>query len=430
MLILPDSQVGRLKVLTMISLIGQQGYIITAGSRIRMEENESTEIDDNLKKVLWQVEEAKREDLSISAAMNFINLSKEAKDYGNEKLSVGLVNKAKDRLFNDFVEWKMSTLETNDDVVWRMRLDRILREARDHFNRDNLEEAYSLVREIGSVDGKGGPKVKNKKVESDLYSKALDSLQKVWLKMKQEEKKGKDLTNAQKIVKQAKGALSRKEYNKVLKLCDEVMKAIQTPTERLKEETEETIVEISKTMKALFTDDPRSPKEKLFKRQIESLIDSAKRDLLAGKHVEAINSSRKAREILKKLEHETIKGEIPSLMIEIRGSLDKLRGMDVDVSYEDYLLRSMEETFWKGEYIESKKLANKLSAIINNAMEQHRMLNLTNRFGELNKKLTDKVGKEGYLEAKEYLDKAKILLDQKAFDMADDFLKKASRVLI
>ena len=394
-----------------------------------MVDSESREIDKELKEVLWQVEEAKKEDLSITDAMNFINLSREARGYGNEKLAEGLLSKARDRLFNDFIEWKMSTFDVGSDVVWKIKMDRILKEAKDHFNKGEMETAYSLIRSIGSKDDQEGEKEEKGEKESELYSNALDSLQKVWLKMKQEERRGKDLSNAQKMVRNAKKELSKKEYRKVQELCDEVMMSIQTPSERLKEETKETIQDISATIKALFTETPKSPRERLFKKQIESLLESARRDMLAEKHVEAINSARKAKEILDKLEQETIKGDLPSQMIEIKGYLDKLRRKDIDISYEEYLLRTMEETFWKGEYIESKKIANKLSSIIQNALVQHKLLELTDRFGDLSKRLTERVGKDGYLEAKEYLDKAKILLDQKAFEMADDFLKKASSVL-
>ncbi|MGA1821934.1 MAG: hypothetical protein ACMUIG_05350 [Thermoplasmatota archaeon] len=386
-------------------------------------------LEENLEDALWQVEEAKAMSLSISKAMNFINLSNQAKSFGNYKLSLSLINKAKELLFSDFINVKVADMDEKGDVVAKIRLDRTIKEARDIFSKKNVKNAYSLINSSGnelkekSSGASPGPE------EKELYSEALDSLQKVWLKMKQEEGKGKDLRTAQSLVKEAKKALSNKDYQKVLDLCAEVMRAIQTPKERLREETDDTIDEIGKTLRALFTDEPTSPKERLFKRQIESLLQQAKENLLADRPVEAINFSRRARDILKKLEQETIKGEIPGMIIEHRAALDELRTNDVDVSYEEYLLKTMEETFWKGEYIEARKIANKLSSIIHNANSQYRMLTLSTQLGDLNGALKEKVGKDGYLEAKEYLDKAKILLDQKAFDMANDFIDKASRVL-
>lgn len=386
-------------------------------------------LEKSLEDALWQVEEAKDLSLSISKAMNFINLSNQAKTFGNLKLSLSLIKKARELLFSEFIEVKVADMEEKGDVVAKIRLDRTIKEARNHFSKGDVKKSYSMIQNSGNELKAKSARTSAGPEEKELYSEALDSLQKVWLKMKQEEGKGKDLRNAQALVKDAKKALSTKDYQRVLDLCAEVMRAIQTPKERLREETDDTIEEIGKTLKALFTEDPSSPKERLFKRQIESLLQQARENLLADRPVEAINFSRRARDILKKLEQETIKGEIPGLIIEHRAALDELRINDVDVSYEEYLLKTMEETFWKGGYIEARKIANKLSSVILNANSQFKMLMLSNRLGDLNGALKGNVGGDGYLEAKEYLDKARILLDQRAFDMAVDFLEKAERVL-
>ena len=108
------------------------------------------------------------------------------------------------------------------------------------------------------------------------------------------------------------------------KLCEEVMAAIQSPQDRLKEEVEETVEEISRTLKALFPAQPRSPKERLFNKQIQELLQQSQKALRSDRPIEAINFSRKAQEILKKLEQETIKGDIPKLIIELRASIDDL----------------------------------------------------------------------------------------------------------
>ena len=223
---------------------------------------------------------------------------------------------------------------------------------------------------------------------------------------------------AQSLVKDAKASLAHGEYDKVLLLCNEVMAAIQSPQDRLKEEVEDTIEDISRTLKALFPTDPRSPKERFFKKQIEELLGQAQHGLTSDRPIEAINNSRKAKDILKKLEQETIKGDIPKMIIELRASIDDLKQSEVDISYEEYLLKQVEETFWKGEYIKARKIANKLESITKNA-KNHLLVNqLTSSLNELNTSLKDRAGKEGYLEAREYIEKAKMLLEQSAFDIS------------
>jgi hypothetical protein len=400
---------------------------MASGGIALTEGNDNEEIEMILQNTLWQVEESKKERLNTSSAMNFISLSKEAMEYENFNLARSLLNKACDLLFNDYVALLINKIG-DEDVVRKMRLERVIKDARDNHLKTDAREAYRIVRQA-SVPEKPRTTSSERDDSKSDYSSSLDMLQKVWLKMKQEERKGKDLKNAQSLVKEAKKALSVKDFRRVKELCDEVMRSIQTPRERLREESEETIDEISATMKALFTEEPTSPKEKLFKKQIDSLLEQARKELDSGNHVGSINSSRKAREILKKLEQETIKSEIPSLMAEYRVSLDELISGGVDVSYEEYLLKSIEETFWKGDYIEAMKMSRKLGTTIRNAKTQHRMLGLSERLGDLTSRLKEMIGKDGYPEAKEYLDKAKILIDQKAFDMADEFISKASDVL-
>lgn len=387
------------------------------------------QIKKSLDEALWQVEEAKSLNLSITKAMNFINLSKEAQGYGNTRLALGLLTKAKDQLFNDLVDSAIGNIKDDKDVISKMRLERAIKEAREKYQKGDLGGAYDLI--LTRRD-QGGGKTSKGDEESNapqLYSQAIDQLQKVWLKMKQEEDKGKDMLKAQTLIKDAKIVLANGEYKKVLKLCEEVMGAIQSPQDRLKEEVEETVEDISKTLKALFPEDPRSPKERLFKKQIQELILQSQRALQFDKPIEAINYSRKAEDILKKLEQETIKGDIPKLIIELRASIDDLKQNEVDVSYEEYLLKQIEETFWKGEYIRARKIANKLDSVARNAKTHLRVNQITSNLNDLNAQLKDRAGKEGYLEAREYIEKAKMLLEQSAFDTALSFIEKARTVL-
>lgn len=388
-----------------------------------------------LDEALWQVEESKRRDLSITRAMNFINLSKEALGYSNRKLSIGLLTKARETMFNDLVEKVIQDQKEGSDAVSRMKLDRTIKEARERFSKGNLKEAYDLM--ISTLEPKeetecrfeeNEPKC-NDDATAEKYSNALDSLQRVWLKMKHEESRGKDMSKAKKIVNEAKSSLSKGRYDHVLELCKEITDVILSPQDRLKEEVEETIDDISRTLRALFPEEPRSPKERFFKNQIEELISQANEKMSEDKPVEAINSSRKAKEILERLETESIKGDIPKMIIELRGSIDELKTNDVDVSYEEYLLKQVEETFWKGEYIRARKIANKLSSIMKDSRTHLMVTELSTKLTYLDNLLKEKVGHEGYLEARDFLDKAKILMDQSAYDMASGFLDKAGNVL-
>ncbi|MBN1539375.1 MAG: hypothetical protein JW939_04465 [Candidatus Thermoplasmatota archaeon] len=393
-----------------------------------MHDPESQQIKKALEEALWQVEEAKGLGLSITKAMNFINLSKEAQGYGNKRLAIGLINKAKDQLFSEIIENARSGLSDDKDVVTKMRLERAVREAREMMVKGNLRGAYELIlkdndKEVIDIKEDTGDQL------PFLYSQALDALQKVWLKMKKEEEHGKDMTRAKVLVRDAKTSLAQGHYEAVMDLCNEVLEAIQSPHDRLREEVEDTIDDITRTLKGLFPEEPRSPKERLFKKQIEELLLLAQKNLGSGSLVEGINYSRRAREVLGKLEQETIKGDIPKTIIGLRATIDDLKKSDVDVSYEEYLLKQVEETFWKGEYIKARKIANKLQSITSNAKVHLRVNQITTSLNELKLKLKDRAGKEGYLEAREYLEKAKMLLEKSAFDMAQSFLEKARVVL-
>ncbi|MFO8051485.1 MAG: hypothetical protein R6V01_07290 [Thermoplasmatota archaeon] len=395
-----------------------------------MDEREDPKLRRSLEEALWQVEEAKKLDLSIVKAMNFINLSKEAQGFGNKRLAMGLLTKAKDQLFKELIEKIVSETKESMDVVSKMRMERKVNEARNRFSKGDLSGAYELLLKASRDDDH--PKKQLEKKEEmipERYSEALDSLQRVWLKMKQEENKGKDMSKAQELVKNAKKMLVRGDHDTVLGLCQEVMSTIQSPDDRIKEEVDDTIDEISRTLSALFPDEPRSPKERFFKKQIEDLITLARQNIGLGRSVEAVNNSRKASDILKTLEQESIKGDIPKMIIELRTSIDDLKKKEVDVSYEEYLLKQVEDTFWNGEYIKARKLANKLMSITASATVHLKINQLTSRLRMLDEQLKVRAGKEGYLEAKEYLDEAKRLMEQSAFDTADDFLEKAGEVL-
>jgi len=310
------------------------------------------------------------------------------------------------------------------------RAESAMQKARDLHGQGMIRQAYAVMADILKKD-----EARNKPVEAEneekanLYSDALGNLQKVWIKMRHEEGRGKDIPSAKDLMKEAKKALASQDYAKVADLSERILREIQTPQERLTEETGATIAEIAKTLKALFPTEPRSPKERFFKRQIEDLIIRSREALQTGAVIDSINASRKAREILTRLEQETIKGEIPKQIIELRASLEELREYSIDISYEDYLLKQVEETFWSGNYIESRKTANKLWTILTNAKTQFKLHQLNDRFGSLSSLLKDRVGKEGYLEAREFLDKAKLLMEQRAFDVANSFLDKATEVL-
>lgn len=379
---------------------------------------------------LWQVEVAKQRGLQTANAVNFLNLSKEARTYGNDKLAISMLSRARDILFNDYLSSMMKEVEGHNDPEKISRFEEAIKRSRSTFSSGRTKESYQMI--IDSINDAVKVVLADDKDENenpDLFSNSLGSLQKVWLKMKHEEGKGKDITKAKNLMKEAKSLLSKRSYARVLEICDEIMREIQTPQERLTEEAEQNIDEITRTLKALFPTDPRSPKERFFKRQIEELMSQARSSLKSGSVIDGINYSKKAREILTRLEQETIKGEIPRQIIELRASVDELRRFNIDVSYEDFLLKQVEETFWNGHYIESRKTANKLLNILNNARINYSMNELNTKYKALNGKLKELLGGEGYLEAKEYLDKARALMDQKAFDMAVTFLDKAHNVL-
>ena len=103
-----------------------------------MPDLEDQQIKKNLEEALWQVEEAKGLNLSITKAMNFINLSKEAQGYGNKRLALGLLIKARDQLFNDIITDAITSLKDDKDVLAKMRLERAIREARERFQKNDL----------------------------------------------------------------------------------------------------------------------------------------------------------------------------------------------------------------------------------------------------------------------------------------------------
>lgn len=397
-----------------------------------MSDLEDTEIKGLLDEALWQVEEAKKLNLNIAKAMNFINLSKEAQGYDNKRLTIGLLTKARETLFSDMVDNLITSNQNDSDVVMKMRMERTIKEARGIFSKGDLSGSYDV---LFSAMKEADPCHQEDQTEcmddnrAQLYSEALDGLQKVWLKMKTEEGRGKDMSRAKQLIKEAKVELSKHKYQKVMDQCTDIMDSIQSPQDKLKEEATVTIDEITRTLKALFPDQPRSPKERFFKRQIEELITLSKEMMKKERTVEAINSSRKAKEILSKLEQESIRGDIPKMIIELRAALDDLKSNKVDVSYEEYLLKQVEETFWKGEYIKARKVANKLESITKNARSHLRVNEISSRLTSLNQTLKEKKGKRGYDEAKELIEKAKIMLDQSAFDMAGSFLDKAGEAL-
>jgi hypothetical protein len=380
--------------------------------------------------VLWQVEEAKLRDLPTGKAMNFMNLSREAAGFGNAKLASSLLIRARDMLFNDYLSSIMSEISRSGRSELMARAESAMRHSREFYASGKVRDAYGVMMDLlRKEEVSDKPKEALNEEKANQYSDALGRLQKVWLKMRQEEGRGKDISSAKILLKEAKKALASQAYPRVMELSEQILRDIQTPQERLTEETGQTIEEIAMTLKALFPNEPRSPKERFFKRQIEDLIERSRENLRTGAVIDSINASRKARDILTRLEQETIKGEIPKQIIELRGSLDELREYSIDISYEDYLLKQVEETFWSGNYIEARKTANKLWNILANAKTQYKLHQLNDRYGSLSGILKDRVGKEGYLEAREFLDKAKVLMEQRAFDIANSFLDKASEVL-
>lgn len=384
-----------------------------------------------LEEALWQIEEAKKANLSASKAMNYINLSKEAAGYGNLKLSSGLLQKAREALFNDMVERQRKEAEAQTDVLVKLRMQRSIKDSMERFQKGDLKAAYDLLLQKGQpIEGAVEELITAEPGQAmQTYADAIEVLQRSWLRMKQEEGKGKDMGRAQAMIKDAKAALARKEYGKVISLCQEMTSIVLSPHDRLREETEETIDEIARTMKALFPGEARSPKERFFKKQIEDLMTNARENLFRDRPVEAINAARKAKDILQRMEQESIKDDIPKMMMELKSVIDELRSMEVDVSYEDYLLKQVEETFWKSEYIKARKIANKLESITKNAREHQRMTQLNDRLGGLNRLLKEHAGRDGYMEARELIQKAVSLMEQSSFDMANNLLDKAQEAL-
>jgi len=398
---------------------------------VEMTENDVDAGKQLLEEALWQIEEAKKASLSTSKAMNFINLSKEAAGYGNVKLSIGLLKKARETLFNDLVEKQRRDAESLTDVLIKLRAQRAIKDSVERFQNGDLRSAYDILLHMGrsSEEAQQEGSAPEPGQTMQTYAEAIEVLQRSWLRMKQEEGKGKDMGRAQGMIRDAKAALARKEYNKVISICQEMTTIVLSPHDRLKEETEETIDEIARTMKALFPGEARSPKERFFKKQIEDLISNARENLLRDRPVEAINASRKAKDILQRMEQESIKDDIPKMMMELKGVIDDLRSMEVDVSYEDYLLKQVEETFWKSEYIKARKIANKLESITRNAKEHQRMAQLNDRLGGLNRLLKEHAGRDGYTEAREFIEKAVTLMEQSSFDLANGLLDKAQDAL-
>ncbi len=384
-----------------------------------------------LEEALWQIEEAKKANLSASKAMNYINLSKEAAGYGNLKLSCGLLQKAREALFNDIVERQRKEAETQTDVLVKLRLQRSIKDSMERFQKGDLKAAYDLLLQKGQpIEGAVEELTTAEPGQAmQTYADAIEVLQRSWLRMKQEEGKGKDMGRAQAMIKDAKAALARKEYGKVISFCQEMTSIVLSPHDRLREETDETIDDIARTMKALFPGEARSPKERFFKKQIEDLMTNARENLLRDRPVEAINASRKAKDILQRMEQESIKDDIPKMMMELKSVIDELRSMEVDVSYEDYLLKQVEETFWKSEYIKARKIANKLESITRNAREHQRMTQLNDRLGGLNRLLKEHAGRDGYMEARELIQKAVSMMEQSSFDIANNLLDKAQEAL-
>ena len=54
---------------------------------------------------------------------------------------------------------------------------------------------------------------------------------------------------------------------------------------------------------------------------------------------------------------------------------------------------------------------------------------LSDQINEMDSRIQMNIGSERYSEAREYLNKAKILMEQSAYDMASDFLDKAGSAL-
>ena len=395
-----------------------------------MSEELEREIEVYHQDTLWQVETTEKLELPTAQAVKYIKLSEQAKSYGNIALAKSLLGKARYVLFKDFIGSQREKAGEKKDAIERIRFESSEKTARSLFTKGNLHEAYEVLtlkklpkrKELGEamMEEEASPK---------LHSEALDLLQRAWLKIKQEEIKGKDLSKALTMVKEAKVHLSSGNYSRVVELCNSAMEVTQSPQERFMEEAEMLIDSISTTLSALFPSTPKSPKERLFKRQIEELLSRARGEMERGMMINAIDLSRRAKDILNHLEKDTIKGYIPKLILELKANLQDIGSRGVDLSYEEYLLKQIEEASWKGEYIEARKVANKLSSTLENAETQHRMHELTSRLKDLNNRLRACTESEYYAEVKDFLDEAKISMEKRSFDEAETHLDKAGSLL-
>ena len=111
-----------------------------------------------LEEALWQIEEAKKANLSTQKAMNFIKLSKDASGYGNVKLSQGLLQKARETLYGDMVERQKASVEAATDVLVKLRTQRSIKDSMDRFQKGDLKGAYDLLKAPvpGGEEGESG----------------------------------------------------------------------------------------------------------------------------------------------------------------------------------------------------------------------------------------------------------------------------------
>ncbi len=393
---------------------------------------DGTPIDPGLDDALWQVEVAKRFDITISRAMNFINLSKDAKGYGNDPLAEGMMNRAKDTLFNDLAEHLSSKEKEGRNIADKMRTKRAFNEAKFLFSRGDIRGSYDLLLAMKETEEKpgyehGGSAKKAK--TSAAHSKALDILQKVYLRLKNEEKKGKDVVMARDYVTKARKALQKKDYEQVQLLCESTNNVLQSPMDKMSDKAGEIIDGISQTRDELFDAEATIPKERIYRKQIEKYLERAKDKLRADRPIEALDLARGSQIILKALERDTIKGNLPNMILELKASLEGLRSRGLDLSYEDYLMKQMEDSSFNEDYIEAKKAGLKLRTCLANADSQNQLHMISTKLGDLSSRLRGHIGKDGYIEAKEALDGAKVYLEQSAFEKANKQLITASGIL-
>jgi len=387
-----------------------------------------TRPSDELGEALWQVEIAKRQNLPISRAMNFIRLSKEAQGYGNQELATGMVKRAKEGLFQDLVGSISKKVEGTSDIETRMTLERGIREAKRLYNKGDLKGAYRAL--IGKADRELDGEEGGKEDDSTMRAQALEKLQKVWLRLKNEEKKGRDTRAQAELINKARAAIGKKQYKEVVSLCDRANDMLQSPKDRIREETENLIEEVDGIKTELFSDENGcSPKEIVFHDQIERLMEESNRCIRDGRTLDALHKARNAKDVLKALERDTIKDSIPNLIIQLKAKLESLQKRGIDLSYEEYLMKQMEDASYKEDYLGAKKTANKLSSSLQNAEQQNLVLTISSRLSDLNNQLKGHVGKEGYMEAKEALNKAKSSLEMRDFDGATSYLDRAANAL-